>query len=123
VSVGVSPQRGNPLSDSCIKFLRESQPPCMEVRNDPPEYRVTSITCRYVYAFFLRCNPQHAWCGDGRQYAGPVTVSFTQPDAPDVTSARSSSLRSVRRLGSFSFGALAFRVDFTLRIAETEIST
>jgi hypothetical protein len=90
VGVGVFPQRGNPLSDSCIKFLRESQPPCMEVRNDPPEYRVTSIARRYIHAFFLRRNPQHAGCGDGRQYAGAVAISFTQSDAPDVTSASAS---------------------------------
>jgi len=73
----------------------ESQPPLMEGRNDPPEYRVNSIARQYIHASFLRRNPQHAGCGHGREYAGAVTISFTQSDASDVTSA-SASLRRVR---------------------------
>jgi hypothetical protein len=71
----------------------------MEGRNDPPEYRVSGIARQYIHASFLRRNPQHAECGHGRRYAGAVTISFTQSDASDVTSA-SASLRRVRRLGS-----------------------
>ena len=86
----------------------------MEGRNDPPEYRVSSIARQYIYASFLRRNPQHAGCGHGREYAGAVTISFTQPDASDVTSA-TASLRRVRPATVvFHFSALAFRADFTL---------
>jgi hypothetical protein len=59
----------------------------MEVRNDPPEHRVSSLARRYIHASFLRRYPQHAGRRNGRQYAGPVTISVTQSDAPNVTSA------------------------------------
>jgi hypothetical protein len=85
----------------------------MEGRNDPPEYRVSSIARQYIHASFLRRNPQHAGCGHGREYAGAVTISFTQSDASDVTSA-TASLRRVRIRSFFHFSALAFRADFTL---------
>ena len=88
----------------------------MEGRNDPPEYRVSSIARQYIHASFLRRNPQHAGCGHGREYAGAVTISFTQSDASDVTSA-TASLRSVRPATVvFHFSALAFRAAFTLLI-------
>jgi len=74
----------------------------MEVRNDPPEYRVSSVARRYIRASFLRRNPQHAGRRDGRQYAGAVTISITQSDASDVTSA-SASLIKVGRPASFFF--------------------
>ena len=69
----------------------------MEVRNDSlqsrivlAEYRVSPIDRQYIHASFLWCNPQHAGCRDGRQYAGAVAISFTQSDASDVTSASAS---------------------------------
>jgi hypothetical protein len=72
----------------------------MEGRNDPPEYRVTSVARQYIHASFLRRNPQYVRCRDGRQYAGKVAISFTQSDAPNVTSA-SASLKRVRERRSF----------------------
>ena len=79
---------------------REPQPPQMEGRNDPPEYRVSSIARQYIHASFLRRVPQHVGCGDGWRYAGAGTISVTQSDAPDVTYAPAF-LTRVRRLRSF----------------------
>jgi len=80
-----------------LGLARRAPGSSMEVRNDSlqsrivlAEYRFSGIARQYIHASFLWCNPQHAGCRHGRQYAGAVAISFTQSDAPDVTSASAS---------------------------------